>query len=299
MIIDIKHPITEQLAKKILANKANAIDYLKRLNKEEVNSQLYNARGNVRTSLSSQEVWFMVVKEWNYHIAKDIIRDMFRSTQKYRNGKEAFTAVTTLRQRWQELNLGDFQWPFSQGNFDEFVQRINSEHLSENIIANGDLKDDKVKQAAVKFRRIKEINTYRNDFIETLIFEQCEDILPTLSHTRGVDFFINGISYDQKVSRSVTNQFKAKYKDNWRNQAIENPEIVAEYLYSLQDEARFDANPRLLIVYIDEDISAQTIENTIKQTDFFNPKTVCFTFNHKTGGKKSYSTPCIVILLHN
>ena len=42
-------------------------------------------------------------------------------------------------------------------------------------------KDEKVKIAAVKYRRIKEINTVRNDFIETLIFEKNENILPTLN----------------------------------------------------------------------------------------------------------------------
>ena len=48
----------------------------------------------------------------------------------------------------------------------------------------------------------------RNDFIGTLIFEKNENIIPTFGHHRGLDFFIDGISYDQKVARSVTNEFK-------------------------------------------------------------------------------------------
>jgi hypothetical protein len=43
----------------------------------------------------------------------------------------------------------------------------------------------------VKFRRLKEINTLRNDFLETLIFDKNQNIIPTLQHNRGVDFFIN------------------------------------------------------------------------------------------------------------
>jgi len=100
--------------------------------------------------------------------------------------------MDVLIKEWQSLKLGDITWPFSQGAFDEFVQRVNSEK------ENGFVKDEKVKVAAVKYRRIKEINTVRNDFIETLIFEKNGNILPTLNHRRGVDFFINGISFDQK-----------------------------------------------------------------------------------------------------
>src|SRR3989338_8370610 len=102
---------------------------------------------------------------------------------KFKSGKEADNAMDVLIKEWQSLKLGDIAWPFSQGAFDEFVQRINSEN------STGIVKDDKVKIAAVKYRRIKEINTVRNDFIETLIFEKNNNILPTLNHRRGVDFF--------------------------------------------------------------------------------------------------------------
>ena len=47
-----------------------------------------------------------------------------------------------------------------------FVQRVNSEKI------DWFKKDEKVKYAAVKYRRIKEINTVRNDFIETLILKK-------------------------------------------------------------------------------------------------------------------------------
>ncbi|KKS16194.1 MAG: hypothetical protein UU72_C0026G0026, partial [candidate division WWE3 bacterium GW2011_GWB1_41_6] len=42
------------------------------------------------------------------------------------------------------------------------------------------------------------------------------------------------------------------FKDGWRDVAIKKPELVAEYLYKYQDEGRFGADPRLLVVYIDE-----------------------------------------------
>ena len=139
----------------------------------------------------------------------------------------------------------------------------------------------------------------RNDFIETLIFEKNNNILPTLNHRRGIDFFINGFSFDQKVAKSPTNEFKRYFKDNWRKEAINNPPLIAEYLYKYQDEGRFGADPRLLVVYIDEDVSIDKIRKIIDNSDLSNPIEVNFTYKHKIQGEKHYKVPCFVILLHN
>ena len=249
-------------------------------------------KGKIILNYSTTELWNKIVSEWEYESALKIIRSIFKSTTKYKNGKDADKAMKILLNEWKKLNLGNLEWPFSQGAFDDFVQRINSENV------NGLIKDEKVKTAAVKYRRIKEINTVRNDYIETLIFEKNDNILPTLNHRRGVDFFINGESFDQKVAKSPTNEFKRKYKDKWRKQAIEHPEIVAEYLYKYQDEGRFGADSRLLIVYIDEDVSIETIKNKIEQFDLNNPIEITFTYKHKVQGEKTYKVSCFVILLY-
>lgn len=117
--------------------------------------------------------------------------------------------------------------------------------------------------------------------------------------SRGVDFFINGVSFDQKVAKSPTNEFKRHYKDGWREIAIKKPELVAEYLYKFQDEGRFGADPRLLVVYIDEDVSIDKIREIINKTDLNNPVEINFTYKHKNLGEKNYKVPCFVILLHN
>ncbi|GIJ93591.1 hypothetical protein CAPN002_08090 [Capnocytophaga stomatis] len=161
------------------------------------------------------------------------------------------------------------------------------------------VKDEKVKLAAVRYRRIKEINTERNDFLETLVFLKNENIIPTLSHTRGVDFFINGESYDQKVAKSPTNEFKKDFGDHWKNFAINNPHKVAEYLYKYQDEGRFGASPRLFIVYLDEEISPVRIRKIISEINLETPLKVTFDFKHINGGIKTYQTEAFVILLYN
>ncbi len=296
----IKSKLSDDLARKIIGSQEKATVYLLRLNEiKPIPSLKFKTisrglnQGKKFLDLETKDLWKTIVDSWDYEESKKIIRDIFKDTEKYKSGKEADNAMDVLIKEWQTLKLGDLAWPFSQGDFDGFVQRINSEN------STGIVKDDKVKIAAVKYRRIKEINTVRNDFIETLIFEKNENILPTLNHRRGVDFFIDGISFDQKVAKSPTNQFKTRFKDNWRQEAINNPALVAEYLYKYQDEGRFGADPRLLVVYLDEDISIQKIQEIIKQTDLNKPLEINFSFKHKVQGEKNYKVPCFVILLHN
>ena len=296
----IKSKLSDDLARKIIGSQEKATEYLLRLNdikpipalKFKTITRGKNA-GKKVLDLNTKELWKVAVDNWDYEKSKKIIRDIFKETDKYKSGKEADEAMNVLIKEWETLKLGSIAWPFSQGAFDEFVQRVNSEKDS------GLIKDEKVKVAAVKYRRIKEINTVRNDFIETLIFEKNENILPTLNHRRGVDFFINGVSFDQKVAKSPTNEFKRHFKDDWRDVAIKKPELVAEYLYKYQDEGRFGADPRLLVVYIDEDVSIDKIREIINKTNLNNPIEINFTYKHKNLGEKNYKVPCFVILLHN
>ena len=281
--MDIRNSLTEQTAKKILGSKIKALEYLSRL----------NAVDTINPRMSSAEIWSAVCDSWNYEDSKNVIRGMFKETDKYARGKNADVSMSEYIKEWDELGLGKVSWPFSQGDFDGFVQRINS---AINVSAAD--KDTETKLAAIKYRRIKEINTVRNDFIETLIFEKNQSILPTLNHRRGVDFFIDGISYDQKVAKSPTAQFKSHYGDNWRATAIAHPELVAEYLYKHQDEGRFGADSRLLVVYIDEDVSIDKIGETINSTDLAHPSQITFDYNHKLSGPQSYNVSCFVILLH-
>ena len=278
---NIQSSISEADVKKILGNKNQAILFLDKIGVKVANS------------VKSQQVFQMVVKHWNFDEGTKIVRQLFVETEKYKRGKEAKDALAVLFDEWREMKIGRVDWPFSQGAFDDFVQRINSE-----ITDSGLVKDEKVKLAAVKYRRIKEINTLRNDFIETLVFEKNKNLLPTLSHRRGVDFFLNGEQYDQKVSRSVGKAFKRDFGDKWRQKAIDQPDLVAQYLYVNQDEGRFGKDPRLLVVSLDEDISATRIQQIISNTDLINPMTIDFQFKHKNIGIRHYKTKCFVILLY-
>ena len=188
--MDIKRNFCTETAKKIFGNKDNAVTFLLDLEREKSINIPFRAitkgknKGTQVINLNTKEIWQNIVKHWDIEIAISIIRKMFRESIKYQSGIDSHKTMQVLLKEWEKLELGNVLWPFSQGDFDGFVQRINS-----NKNTCGDIKDNKVKTAAVKYRRIKEINTVRNDFIETLIFNRNECILPTLNHRRGVDFF--------------------------------------------------------------------------------------------------------------
>src|SRR3989338_2027826 len=241
----IKSKLSDDLARKIIGSQEKATEYLLRLNeikpipalKFKTISRGQNA-GKKVLILDTRELWKAIVDSWNYEESKKIIRDIFKETEKYKSGKEADNAMDVLIKEWQSLKLGDIAWPFSQGAFDEFVQRINSENST-------------------------------------------------------------GIVKDDKVKKSPTNEFKRHFKDEWRKIEIKKPELVAEYLYKYQDEGRFGADPRLLVVYIDEDVSIDKIREIINKTDLNNPLEINFAYKHKVQGEKNYKVPCFVILLHN
>lgn len=279
---DIKNFIDTDIVKKIFSNIKNVKTYLYLIGIEKKDI----------VKLTTQDLYEKVVRVWDYDKSLKIIRELFKNTDKYKKGKDSNESINLLLNEWKDLNLGEINWPFSQGQFDNFVQSLNSENITRYE------KDEKVKVSAVKYRRIKEINTTRNDFLETLIFEKNENIIPTLSHSKGVDFFINGISYDQKVAKSPTTQFKLDFGENWKNEAINNPSKVAEYLYKYQDEGRFGYSPRLYIVYLDEEIKPIDIQKRIVEIDFDKPLEIVFTYNHKDLGSKTYKTHSYVVLFY-
>ena len=289
--------IDKRIAKKIFSSRDNVENYLKEFNNIEninLNFRIVTRginTGNKVLDMSTDDLWNKVISSWNYKYSLKVIRNIFQKSTKYINGKNAIIRYKELIKEWDDLNLGPRKWPCSQGAFDEFVQSVNH--------SNEKNKDEIVEKASVKYRRMKELNTVRNDFLEIEIFEKNNNILPTLNHRRGTDYFINGESFDQKVARSPTKNFMRDYGNNWKEEATKNPAKVAEYLYKYQDEGRFGADSRLLIVYLDGDVDLEKIKSTINNQDLIQPLNVNFTYDHATGGTKDYTVRCFVIVLSN
>ena len=92
--------------------------------------------------------------------------------------------------------------------------------------------------------------------------------------------------------------FITQYGDSYREIAINNPELVAKSLYEHQDGERFDAEPRLYIVYLDDNISNEQIEKLLSNIDFNKPYPIEFDYYH-ANVLEHHTTHCFIVLLHN
>lgn len=233
-----------------------------------------------------------IIETWNYKISIKILRELFLSSDKYKYCKECAVLVDQAIKHWEDKGLGTIAWPFSAQAFDQRVHMINNSDMSEED------KDATLCSDVIKFRRIKDINAKRNDYIEYLIFTHNDNVIPTFGNNRGVDFYINGEPFDQKVGKSVGKAFIEKYGESYRQIALEQPELVAISLYENQDESRFGDEPRLLIAYLDNDVTSEDIEKCIKKADLKNPIQIEFDYFHSKNTSKHHITQCYLILLH-
>lgn len=289
--------MSKKAMKEILSNEENAKVYLSDLEKEKIGVKVPRNKNN-NISLKGEALWIFIETTWDNSISKNIVRNMFRKFEKYNNSKNALSKLPQLVSEFKTM-FGDLQWGFSSSQCDQWLQSLNNNYKS----FSGIEKDKMVSDAIIKNRRLKEINTLRNDYIEYLLFESNDKLIPTLKHNAGVDFFItnnDGVleKWDQKVSKSVTTEFKNDFGEDWKNHAISNPEIVAKYLYSKQDETRFGANNRILVVYLEEDINHNNIEQIISNINLDSPIEINFDYSHKGKNVVNYNVKCFVILLY-
>lgn len=280
----LKVEITDEEIKKILPTQELMIEYLERLFR--IKKIQMNSKCSKKVAIQT------IIDTWDYDASKEVIRKMFFESLKYLNGQHCKERIEEAIGNWKEHNLGEFSWPFSAMNFDKRVVAINRMNLTE------EEKDRLIASDVIKFRRIKDINTLRNDYIEHLIITNNNNIIPTLTHRSGVDFYINGEPYDQKVSKSVGKDFIELYGENYRQKAIEHPELVAKSLYEHQDSERFDDLPRLYIVYLDDNITNSRIEHLLSNINFQKPYLIEFDYSH-ANIKEHYRTHCFVVLLYN
>lgn len=244
-------------------------------------------------ALSKEKINDLIILTWDYIESKNILRTMFKETDKYKNNKAKKEKIDNAILEWKAMELGELKWPFAAINFDDVVHRLNRrEDISDKE------KDDILCEDVIKFRRIKDISSLKNDYIEYLIFEKNENIVPTFGNKGGVDFYIDGKPFDQKVSKSVGGDFIKQYGDEYRRIAIENPSLLAKSLYEHQDANRFGAEPRFLVVYLDVDMTSNEIEKKLENVDFSKPMQIEFEYPSSDKVMKRYSTSCYLILLH-
>jgi hypothetical protein len=297
--MNIKYEISKEQVKTIFGNLPNQNMFLWFM-KDRWNIPVkLNRKGEEVLDISKiGDVTDYIVNNWEYESCRDIIRNMFMLEDKYQSGEQCKTVFKETVEEYRNDGHIDFNFPFVSNNFDSHVMGTVVHPSIKNPKLRKSL-TDKLCDEVRKFVDLKFLNTLRNNYIEYLIFNSSIDVIPTFGQKKGIDFYINGEGFDQKVSRSVTNQFKKEYGDDWRDVAIENPYEVCRYLMMYGDESRFSNVPRLFVVDIDGKYELDGIEGIVQDINFDTPRVVDYVYDHKSTGERSYSCPVICILLTN
>ena len=293
---NIKYGITKEQVKSILGNLNRGLEFL-RLMKDKWNIPVKkNRKGEEVLDISKiGDVTDYIVNHWEYESCRDVLRDMYVLSDKYKGGKGSKELLEKFMKKYP---YDDFNYPFTSNNFDSYIRK-NAVFPSIENIGKFFKFLFTVTKDVTKFVFLKIFSTLRNDYIEYLMFHSNIDVIPTFSHRGGIDFYIKGIGFDQKVSKSTTNEFKRDYGDNWRDTSINDPYEVCRYLMMYGDEARFSNVPRLFVIDIDGNYKLDGIEDIIKDINFDDPRVVDYVYNHRSTGNKEYSCPVICILLTN
>lgn len=135
-----------------------------------------------------------------------------------------------------------------------------------------------------------EYQTARNDLLEFIMFETKEEIFPTLIEIKGVDFFYDGVPYDQKVTFGL-GAFEKQFKTQIEafNAAKKNPKLVLETLFKDQDFTRFNSSNtmnRVLFSFTDLRITPENIRLAIKKLDLNSPFNLTVDFVNKQMNNK-------------
>lgn len=296
--MNIKDGITKEQVGLILGSKDMQLEFLL-LMKDIWNVPVKkNRKGDEVVDVKQINVIDFIINNWDYEESRLVLREMFTKTDKYKRGLNAKDLFNQYKTKYFEIGYTDYKWPFVSGQFDNYAVKTVVYPSVSNIdnFEDGLLKTQKDVE---KFTYLKIFNTLRNDYLEYLMFTVDEDIIPTFSHRGGIDFYIHGIGFDQKVSRSVTTQFMTEYGENWRETAITQPYLVSKYLMELGDESRFSNVPRLFIIDVDGSYDLDGIEDKVKEISFDEPQIVSYTYNHSSTGPKDYTCPVICLLLNH
>lgn len=266
---DISKSIDEVTILKIFRTKTNVNEVSKYLSDKQGIKIDYLGKNKLTFEASMK----FLEEHWNYSLACEIAIELFKMKKDdvYINKKYAtmIEAKDEYLKMLSKIEKGThLDWSFAQGQFDRFAQRI----MRDKKLTRSE-KEIKIQEGVLNYLDMIEFNTARNDFIEYAMIENVKGLMPTLDHVLGVDYFIDGIPYDQKVSRSLGREFIKKFTSVKEaiKYAKENPAELANSLFENADSGRFqiDSNHnKLYFVFTNPLRLPSNIEYNILKNNF-------------------------------
>jgi hypothetical protein len=217
-----------------------------------------------------------VVRTWDYKKSLSAIRRLFLESKKYKDGLLALQEYESHLKEWPK-ELGEISWKFR--SFDRFVEM--------QVRRGGKWSDQRLvyHKAADNYSFMKHLIHLRNQYIETRVFEENQDLLPVFKHIKKIDFYYKGKPYDLKNSLGMPLSFRKKHGKNWRKFVNLFPKDTIKSLYEEQGNNRFGCEDRVYIVFLNENPD-------LKNLDYrFNSERIVTNFTYE--GDK-YTTAAIL-----
>jgi hypothetical protein len=275
--------LTKDDVKKILGNKENAIDYLLCTKTGKTFKEL--------KMLKSEDIYNLIFENLNYDVLHTYVR-LTTMKKKYSSSNflkycEQYRQCT---QKIKDIYNNNKEWAFNPSLYED--EQIKTIRKYETL-------DESIKNHLIKCEKnliIKSYNNARSFLFEYFLIRNNDKILPTLSNSKGVDIYVEK-RWDIKNTSGVTKQFKDFYGDEWKSIALNNPKIVAEYLYVNQGVERFDSNDRIFIIDLSDSINPiSKINDICRNLNFNEVHEINFT-KEINGIKNNYTANAMVLFL--
>ncbi len=153
--MNIKYEISKEQVRLILGGRKNQELFLWYMRLEWNLPVKINRKGVEVLDLSKiGDVTECIVKNWEYVSCRDMLRNMFVLSDKYKRGRDAKELFNYYRDKY---SYGDYNFPFVSNNFDDYLVK-NVVYPSVGDVDKFESSLDKVKQDIEKFTYLKIFN---------------------------------------------------------------------------------------------------------------------------------------------
>lgn len=236
-----------------------------------------------------------IISNWDFKLFSEFIQEEINYKDvdgKYIHPKKLQMINSTKN---YQKKLKEYKEEFGSFEFDNYLSGNNFENKLNQLRRSDKLSwSDKMSEFQEESKKafwIYEINQLRNDAIESIIVNFFpERVLPTLKNVAGVDFYIDGIAYDVKTSRSIGTEFvkeitgkKSDITDTDFTKALtvakSKKGLVSKSLFENQSLARFSNNKLQNKLYVisgkrNQFPTLSDITQSIVNLDLDNPNNI-------------------------
>lgn len=188
-----------------------------------------------------------------YPKIKTATREMFFNSKKLEKQKNGSANYDLELAHYQDTTKHLYPRKLMGNQLDDMVNQYTRNHQG---VINKDETNIHFSDIIYDMNVNKRLTTTRNDLCELLLIHNNLEVMPTLKHISGVDYFIDGIAYDQKVSIST-----GAYQVPKDIRKIDKYEL-AKTLLENQTSGRFNNCNRVFVVFVDkacDEINEQNI----------------------------------------